>query len=247
MAERRNEAPRDTKGPAVLPGARLSSAGYSRYGLSSPGLSGSGRLAVAAAALTCAAAVAGCASSGSQSGSSSSTSAGSPTASGSPSSSGKTPGVASPSTAPAAGPPACPTSSLQLKLGLAQGYAGGVYQVIDFTNTSGSTCTLFGYPGVSLVSGPPYTQIGLAAKRSTTTAVKLITLAPGATANALLQIVDALNYPPATCGPTKATALKVYPPNQFTPVYLPNTTNGCAKPVQIMYIGAVQAGSGGST
>jgi hypothetical protein len=65
-------------------------------------------------------------------------------------------------------------------------------------------------------------------------------------ANALLQIVDALNYPPATCGPTKATALKVYPPNQFTPVYLPNTTNGCAKPVQIMYIGAVQPGSGGS-
>ena len=133
-----------------------------------------------------------------------------------------------------------------MKLGLAQGYAGGVYQVIDFTNTSGSTCTLFGYPGVSLVSGPPYTQIGLAAKRSTTTAVKLVTLAPGATANALLQIVDALNYPPATCGPTKATALKVYPPNQFTPVYLANTTNGCAKPVQIMYIGAVQPGSGGS-
>jgi hypothetical protein len=153
--------------------------------------------------------------------------------------------VASPSTAPA-GPPACPTSSLQLKLGLAQGYAGGVYQVIDFTNTSSSTCTLFGYPGVSLVSGPPYTQIGRAAKRSTTTAVKLITLAPGATANALLQIVNALNYPPPTCGPTKATALKVYPPDQFTPVYLPDTTNGCAKPVQIMYIGAVQAGSGGS-
>jgi len=63
---------------------------------------------------------------------------------------------------------------------------------------------------------------------------------------ALLQIVDALNYPSASCGPTKATALKIYPPNQTASVFLPNTSNGCAKPVQIMYIGAVQAGSGSS-
>ena len=143
---------------------------------------------------------------------------------------------------------ACATSSLQVKQGVAQGYAGGVYQVIDFTNTSGSTCTLYGYPGVSLVSGPPYTQIGLAAKRTAASApVKQITLAPGATGNALLQIVDALNYPSASCGPTKAAALKIYPPNQTVPVYLPSTSNGCAHPVQIMYIGAVQAGSGSSS
>ena len=154
--------------------------------------------------------------------------------------------MASPSS-PAAGPAACPTSSLQVKQGAAQGYAGGVYVVIDFTNTSGSPCTLYGYPGVSLVSGPPYTQIGLAAKRSTSTPKKLVTLTPGATAHALLQIVDALNYPPATCGPTKATALKIYPPNQTVPVYLPNTSNGCTKPVQIMSIGTVQPGSGSSS
>ena len=146
------------------------------------------------------------------------------------------------------GATACPTSSLQVKQGVAQGYAGGVDQVIDFTNTSGSTCTLYGYPGVSLVSGPPYTQIGLAATRATASApVKQITLAPGATANALLQIVDALNFPTASCGPTKAAALKIYPPNQTVPVYLPSTSNGCAHPVQIMYIGAVQAGSGSSS
>jgi hypothetical protein len=102
-------------------------------------------------------------------------------------------------------------------------------------------------PGVSLVSGPPYTQIGLAAKRSTSTPRKLVTLAPGATANALLQIVDALNYPPASCGPTKATALKIYPPNQTVPVYLPDTSSGCTKPVQIMYVGAVRPGSGSSS
>ena len=154
--------------------------------------------------------------------------------------------MASPS-ATATGPAACPTSSLRVKQGVSQGYAGGVYVVIDFTNSSGSTCKLYGYPGVSLVSGPPYMQIGLAAKRSTSTPKTLVTLAPGATANALLQIVDALNYPSASCGPTKATALKVYPPNQTVPVYLPNTSNGCTKPVQILYIGAVRPGSGSSS
>jgi hypothetical protein len=206
-----------------------------------------GRLALTIAALTCAAAVAGCASSGSsQPGASGSSAAASPTAQGTTPGSSNTPAVAVPSSAPA-GPPACPTSSLQVKLGVGQGYAGGVYVVIDFTNTGASTCSLFGYPGVSLVKGPPYTQIGLAAKRSTTTPKKLVTLAPGATANALLQIVDALNYPSASCGPTKATALKIYPPNQTEPVYLPNTSSGCAKPVQIMYIGAVRPGSGSSS
>jgi Protein of unknown function (DUF4232) len=205
-----------------------------------------GRLALTAAALIGAAAVAGCASSGSsQPGAPGSTAAASPTAGGT-SSGANTPAVASPSSAPA-GPAACPTSSLQVKQGVAQGYAGGVYEVIVFTNTSGSPCTLYGYPGVSLVSGPPYMQIGLAAKRSTSTPRKLVTLAPGGTAHALLQIVDALNYPTASCGPAKATALKIYPPNQTAPVYLPNTSNGCAKPVQIMYIGAVQPGSGSSS
>jgi hypothetical protein len=201
-----------------------------------------GRHALAAVALTCAAAVAGCASSGSsQPGASGSTTAASPSAA---ASSGSTPAVASPSSSsPAA---ACPTSSLRVTQGVAQGYAGGVYVVIDFTNTSDRACTLFGYPGVSLVSGPPYVQIGLAAKRSTSTPRKLVVLTPGATGHALLQIVDALNYPSASCGPTKATALRVYPPNQTVPVYVPNTSNGCTKPVQIMYIGAVQPGPGSS-
>ena len=198
-------------------------------------------------AVLVAAAVTGCASSGSSSqpGAPGSTAAASPTASPA-SSSGNTPAAASPS-ATATGPAACPTSSLRVKPGVAQGYAGGVYQVIDFTNTSGSTCTLYGYPGVSLVSGPPYMQIGLAAKRSTSTPRTLVPLAPGATANALLQIVDALNYPTASCGPAKATALKIYPPDQTVPVYLPNTSSGCTKPAQILYIGAVRPGSGSSS
>ena len=157
--------------------------------------------------------------------------------------------ASSPAGTPAvAGAAACPTSSLQVKLGLGQGYAGGTYQVIDFTNTGSTSCTLLGFPGVSLVSGPaPYAQIGLAAKRNHSAPVKLITLAPGVTANALLQIVDALNFPASSCGPLKATHLRIYPPNQKAPVYLPSAAQGCTKSSQVLFISAVAAGSGGNS
>jgi len=202
--------------------------------------------AASAAALICLA-VAGCSSSASPSATPTTTKTVTATPSASAASSGANTNPSSPA-GPVTSAVSCATSSLDVKQGLGQGYAGGVYEVIDFTNTSNAPCSLYGYPGVSLVTGPPYTQVGLAAKRSTTSGqVKLITLAPGATANALLQIVDALNYPSATCGPTKATAVKVYPPNQTAPVYLPNTSTACSKPVQTMNIGPVQAGSGGST
>jgi hypothetical protein len=199
------------------------------------------RPALAAGLLTCAVALAGCASAGStsQPNASGSTPAASPSAPAAASS--NSPAGAAPSSS--AGGTACATSALQIKLGASDGYAGGVYQTIDFTNTSGSTCTLFGYPGVSLVTGPPYQQLGVPAKRTTTTRAKVVALAPGATANAVLQIVDALNFPSPSCQPTKATALKVYPPNQFTAVYLPDTSYGCGNPVQTMYIAPVRPGA----
>ncbi len=211
--------------------------------------SGAGLLSAAAAALICVAAAAGCASSTSTTAATSTPAAGGSSAAPTPSISVNTP-AAAPSmtlTPPPTAPPACPTSGMRVKLGESSGYAGGVYVPIDFTNTSAASCTLYGYPGVSLVTGPPYVQVGLAAERDTTTPVTLITLAPGATANALLQIVDAFNFPPSTCSPVQATSIKVYPPNQTVPVYLPSTNEACAKPVQTMFISAVQAGSGGSS
>jgi hypothetical protein len=60
-----------------------------------------------------------------------------------------------------------------------------------------------------------------------------ITLAPGATGTAMLQVADALNFPTATCGPAKATELRVYAPNQTAAVYLPDSSEGCAQPVQV--------------
>lgn len=212
------------------------------------------RPASVAAALICAVTVAGCSSSGSSpaaAGSTTASRAASTTASPAAStphassSSGSAPATASPSSATAG--PACAASALRVKLGLAQGYAGGTYQTIDFTNTSSASCTLYGYPGVSLASGPPHTQIGLAAKRGTTPPARLVTLTAGGTASSSLQIVDAQNYPPSSCRPVKATELRIYPPNQTVPVYLAIQAQGCAKPVQILTVSAVQAGSGGSS
>jgi hypothetical protein len=150
---------------------------------------------------------------------------------------------ASPTVAGAA--PACPTRSLGLKLGPAQGAAGSTYQVIDFTNVSEATCTLYGYPGVSLAGGKPVTQIGLPAAESHTTARRLVTLPPGAVANAVLQIAQAVNFPAAKCGLVTAHYLQIYPPNQTTPVHLHYTSQTCAKKVQVLTVSVVQPGSGG--
>lgn len=143
------------------------------------------------------------------------------------------------------GPAGCATRDLRAKAGVAQGAAGSVYQVIVFTNISAATCTLYGYPGVSLAAGTPATQVGQAASRSTVAGPSTVTLAPGKNANALLRITQALNYPSATCSPTKTTYLQIYPPNQTTPIYLAYSSTGCSSAsVNLLTIGVVQAGAG---
>ena len=216
--------------------------------ISGPGSSRSGRATPArwaGAALLCIAALAaaGCASSSSSSPPALAPASSSPATSGTASAPVTPPSTSSP--ASVVGVPACANGSLKVALGLGQGTPGASYVNIDFTNTSASECTITGYPGVSLVSGPPYVQIGLAAKRNPNSPVKTITLAPGAVANALLQIVHAQNFPTASCGPAQATNLQVYPPNQTAAVYVPYQTEACAEPTQILTISAAAAGSGG--
>lgn len=143
------------------------------------------------------------------------------------------------------GPAGCATRDLQAKAGVSQGAAGSVYQVIDFTNTGTAACTLYGYPGVSLATGTPLAQVGAAAARSTTASPTLVTLAPGATANALLRITQALNYPSAACSPKATTYLRVYPPNQTTAINVAYPSTGCSSSsVKLLTIGVVQAGAG---
>ncbi len=163
-----------------------------------------------------------------------------------PSSSAKpTPTVVSPSVTPSGGLAGCATRALKAKAGTSQGAAGSVYQNLDFTNISNTACTLYGYPGVSLASGLPVTQVGAAATRSTAASPTVVTLQPGQTGSALLRITQALNYPAAECSPKTTTYLQIYPPNQTTPIYLPYSSTGCSvTAVQLLSVGVVQPGTG---
>ena len=132
-------------------------------------------------------------------------------------------------------------------VGLAQGTAGSIYQVIYFTNLSNAPCTLYGYPGVSLAAGSStVNQVGAAASRSTATAATLVTLDSGQSANALVRIVEAGNYPTGTCKPTATTFLQIFPPGQTTPIYLAYKSTGCASTsVKLLSVSVMTAGTGG--
>ena len=127
----------------------------------------------------------------------------------------------------------CPSSALRVTVNKTRGgaAAGTSYVALDFTNTSGHSCHMFGFPGVSFVTGNPGSQIGAAASRQTTFGPENVTLASGAVAHAWLGVVDAGNFSPSACGPVTAHWLKVYPPDQFTALYTRFTAQVCSKKV----------------
>jgi hypothetical protein len=147
----------------------------------------------------------------------------------------------------ASGPAPCATSALHVSVSRSQGVAAGSsYYPIVFTNVSTASCTLYGYPGVSFVTGSGGSQIGIPATENPAQLRKLITLAPGQAGHAELQVVDAQNYPPADCGIVTAHWLKVYPPNQTAPVYASFTAQACAKARPILTVETVQSGTTGA-
>lgn len=123
--------------------------------------------------------------------------------------------------------PACTTSGLDVWLDTqGSGAAGTTYFNLEFTNLSGGTCTLSGFPGVSAtdLNG---NQLGSAAVRSGTP--QSVTLANGATAVAVLGIREAALFPPAQCGLVTAAGLRVYPPNQTQSRRVPFPFPACSK------------------
>jgi hypothetical protein len=124
--------------------------------------------------------------------------------------------------------PACATGGLVVWMNTnGNGAAGTVYYVLRFTNLSGHTCTLRGFPGVSAVKLNGH-QLGSAAGRDHTTPVKTISIANGHTAKATLGIVEAGNFPSSKCGQTTAAGLRVYPPNQTASKIVPSPFAACS-------------------
>jgi Protein of unknown function (DUF4232) len=131
--------------------------------------------------------------------------------------------------ATAAAAPRCTSGQLRAWLGVPGDAAAGTtrYQ-LELSNISGSACTLYGYPGVS-ARGPHGAQVGSAAARDHSDAVRLITLGRGATAHIGLSLADVSNYPASTCQPRQAVSLRVYPPNAFRSLPIPYSFRACGK------------------
>lgn len=211
-------------------------------------LSVSARRGLAAAGLAATAAMAaGCGSSG---GTTAAQSAG-PSSAGSGSASASAPAASTPAASPsrstASGLAACETSALSVTLASDQGggAAGSTYVPINFTNTTGAACGLYGYPGVSFVTGPAGTQIGAPATRAPNVSPVSVMVASHATAHAWLQLVQAGNYPPATCHPVTAHWLKVYPPGNTAASYIGHSFPACSSgKVTVLTVMPVRTGAG---
>lgn len=127
----------------------------------------------------------------------------------------------------AAGPDRCHSNMLALSLGNSEGAAGTVYQAVRLRNTSGRTCTLQGFPGVSYVTGDNGAQVGAAAVHQGAEGA-VVRVAPSAVASVDVGMVNVQNFEAAACKPTPVRGLRVYPPNETASLFLPISGTGCA-------------------
>ena len=112
----------------------------------------------------------------------------------------------------------CASANLAVSLTSGSGTAGTYYYWLTLTNNGSQSCTMTGFPGVSLLdkSGVMLGQ----ASRTSATAQKL-TVAAGKAAYSQLGFPDAGNYSSGTCS-TGADSLRVYPPNETAPLSIAN-------------------------
>jgi hypothetical protein len=113
--------------------------------------------------------------------------------------------------------PACQASQLGVWIALAQsnGAAGTIYYPLNFTNVSGRTCSLHGFPGVSAIARNGH-QLGSPAGWAARVAARTVVLAPGATAHTILRYRDVEVSTAPGCDPVNTAAvLRVYPPGRY--------------------------------
>jgi hypothetical protein len=122
--------------------------------------------------------------------------------------------TSAPTTTTAAGVPPCTSAKLSVAVGQSQGAAGSLIVPLVFTNTGTTTCSLQGYPGVSIV-GANGAQLGAAAAR-TGQATPLVSLPAGQTTMAIFRQA---NPGILNCTPVSATGFRVYPPNQTAALF----------------------------
>jgi hypothetical protein len=145
----------------------------------------------------------------------------------------------------AADAPRCGTGAVTAWLGIpGDAFAGGAVYQLELSNTSGHTCVLYGFPGVSAVARGGH-QLGRAAGRGHANPSRLVVLGRGATAHVELQITDVGDFPPSSCGQASAVALRVYPPGATRSLEVPFTFRGCSKAGPVyLHVGTTLGGTG---
>src|ERR1700728_3456869 len=144
---------------------------------------------------------------------------------------------------------ACTAGDLGVWLAVDQGNGalGTIYYPLQFTNLSGHTCSLYGYPGVSVTGdngqrlGSPANWIaGYDRKR-------VVDLAPGATAHTLLAYRDAAVSTEEGCDPvTEPSDLSVIPPGQRAATDAAFGFESCSRPgpIYMTVVEPIQPGPG---
>ncbi len=139
----------------------------------------------------------------------------------------------------------CASATLRPTLVPMGAAAGTAYYALRLTNMSGSTCTLYGYPGVSFTSAVNGQQIGSAATRNPQYPATRVAVAANATAHATLGIAAAGNYPASRCHPVTAHALRIFPPGETAAVYVKESFPACSAHVTVLTVTVMRVGLGG--
>lgn len=144
----------------------------------------------------------------------------------------------------AAATPRCVTSRLHISVGTADPAGASVTRYrLEFTNVSGVTCALSGYPQVAAYRGNG-AQVGNAAVLDATVAARRVLLAPGGSAHAAV----IASVSPGACRPAAAAGLRVVPPGQSQARYVGHALTACsaAGPAgpAFLRVRAIQPGTG---
>jgi Protein of unknown function (DUF4232) len=130
--------------------------------------------------------------------------------------------------------PRCAASGLRISLAADTSPASGLRlevtrYALDFTNVSGTACTLGGYPAVAAYRGSGV-QVGNAATADTTEIAHRVLLAPGATARAAVtaSVARSGSASASGCRPVVAAGLRIVPPGQTGARYIRHSLLACS-------------------
>jgi hypothetical protein len=132
-------------------------------------------------------------------------------------------------------------------LGQVNGAAGTIFQTITFTNTSGGTCVLNGYPGLALLDSGHH-AMPLTVERGCRTAADCprpteVRVLPRGTASFRLSFNDVPQNDARSCATSDSG--EVTPPNDFSSLPIPLKIAPCgpAPAPPVVDVSAVFAGS----